>query len=468
VAAPEKSQSGYVGPVLSLLQWILPATVSVLCLYASCLSFGYQFDTKYIGLATVVAALTLVLFRPMAEEAANIATTRASFAVSILGRWLVLLGVLLVLGYAIKLASYYSRRAILTWASLTPVVLALCAVLLREMMLHSASSSANCRRAIIAGFNETSLKLAGRFRIHAHAGVSILGFFDDRNAERLGSEMDIPLLGRLGDLPAFLEGSHIDIVFIALPIRHVQRVLELVDRLRDTTVSIFYVPDILVFDLIQARTSDVGGIPVIAMCETPFYGHRNLIKRLTDVVISLAIVPIVLPLMLIIALLVFVSSRGPVIFKQRRYGLDGAEIVVYKFRTMTVVEDGSSVTQATKDDKRVTGIGKFLRRYSLDELPQIINVLQGRMSLVGPRPHAVAHNEQYRKLIKGYMVRHKVPPGITGLAQVKGCRGETAELSQMQARLDFDLEYLRRWSPMLDVEILLLTVLQLVRSRNVY
>jgi putative colanic acid biosynthesis UDP-glucose lipid carrier transferase len=172
--------------------------------------------------------------------------------------------------------------------------------------------------------------------------------------------------------------------------------------------------------------------------------------------------------MAIVALIVKLTSPGSVIFKQKRYGLDGEEITVFKFRTMTVSEDGDDFVQAKKDDARITPIGKILRRYSLDELPQLINVLQGRMSLVGPRPHPIALNEQYRKLIKGYMVRHKVLPGLTGLAQVNGCRGETAELNQMKARIEYDLEYLRRWSPLLDIQILVMTVFTMFRDENAY
>jgi putative colanic acid biosynthesis UDP-glucose lipid carrier transferase len=172
--------------------------------------------------------------------------------------------------------------------------------------------------------------------------------------------------------------------------------------------------------------------------------------------------------MLLIALLVRITSRGPAMFKQRRYGLDGQEIVVYKFRTMNVIEDGSAVRQATKNDSRITPLGRLLRRTSLDELPQLLNVLQGRMSLVGPRPHAVAHNEQYRKLIKGYMIRHKVAPGMTGLAQVHGMRGETQTLEQMEQRIKYDLDYLRNWSPLLDLKILVKTVLIVARGDKAY
>jgi putative colanic acid biosynthesis UDP-glucose lipid carrier transferase len=248
----------------------------------------------------------------------------------------------------------------------------------------------------------------------------------------------------------------------------VHRVLNLIDQLRDTTASIYYVPDIFVFDLIQAKTRDIFGIPVVAMCETPFSGFQGVTKRFMDIILCLMALPLLVPPMLGIAALVALSSQGPIIFRQRRYGLDGNQIIVYKFRTMTVTEDGASVAQTQKDDKRVTPIGRVLRRYSLDELPQLINVLQGRMSLVGPRPHAVAHNEEYRKLIKGYMVRHKVRPGITGLAQINGCRGETAQLAEMQARVHHDLEYLRHWSPLLDLKILVKTMIQLLQNEKAY
>jgi putative colanic acid biosynthesis UDP-glucose lipid carrier transferase len=281
-------------------------------------------------------------------------------------------------------------------------------------------------------------------------------------------EADARLVGRLSELGAFAKERGIDVIFIALPIRHIQRVLDLLDDLRDTTASIYYVPDVFVFDLIQARSSELNGIPVVAMCETPFYGYHGLTKRLIDIGLSIVFLVCALPLLILIAVAVKLSSPGPFVFRQRRYGLDGREIIVYKYRTMTVTEDGAEVRQASRTDSRITPVGRFLRRYSLDELPQFINVLQGRMSLVGPRPHAVAHNEEYRKLIKGYMMRHKVRPGITGLAQINGARGETSKLEEMEARIRHDLDYLRRWTPALDLKILALTVVKIFRDDKAY
>jgi putative colanic acid biosynthesis UDP-glucose lipid carrier transferase len=298
--------------------------------------------------------------------------------------------------------------------------------------------------------------------------AEVTGFFDDRSSDRLGLETDAKLIGSLSDMSQYVKDNRTDVIFIALPIRHVKRVMNLLDDLRDTTASIYYVPDIFVFDLIQARSGEIHGIPVVAMCETPFYGYRGVAKRLTDISFSALILLLLLPLLVIIGVVVKLSSPGPIIFKQRRYGLDGREIAVYKFRTMRVTEDGAQIRQASKTDSRITRVGSVLRRSSMDELPQLINVLQGRMSLVGPRPHAVAHNEEYRKLIKGYMVRHKVLPGITGLAQVNGCRGETSKLEEMEARVNYDLDYLRHWSPMLDIKIILLTVVKVFRDDKAY
>jgi putative colanic acid biosynthesis UDP-glucose lipid carrier transferase len=218
----------------------------------------------------------------------------------------------------------------------------------------------------------------------------------------------------------------------------------------------------------QARFDNVGGVPVVAICDTPFYGVDSVVKNVSDFVFALLILILLLPAMLFIALGVKLTSPGPAVFKQRRYGLNGEEITVYKFRSMAVCEDGTNIVQAEKNDQRLTKLGAFLRRTSLDELPQFINVLQGRMSIVGPRPHAVAHNELYRKLIRGYMLRHKVKPGITGWAQVNGLRGETKDLEKMQARIEFDLHYLQNWSIWFDLWIIMRTVWVVLRRENAY
>ncbi len=279
---------------------------------------------------------------------------------------------------------------------------------------------------------------------------------------------EAPVAAASTGVAQFVRANRVDQIFIALPMASQPRILRLLEDLRDTTASIYFVPDIFMFDLIQARVDSVGGLPVVAVCESPFYGTTGVLKRLSDILIASVAIVFTLPIMVLIALAIRLTSKGPVLFKQRRYGLDGSEINVYKFRSMRVQENGTDVKQATRNDSRITPVGKFLRRTSLDELPQFFNVLQGRMSVVGPRPHAVAHNEMYRKMIKGYMIRHKVKPGITGLAQISGARGETETLEKMEARIRYDLEYLRNWSLRLDLWIVYRTVLQAFRDPNAY
>jgi putative colanic acid biosynthesis UDP-glucose lipid carrier transferase len=253
-----------------------------------------------------------------------------------------------------------------------------------------------------------------------------------------------------------------------LPLGSQPRILELLKSVQGTTASIFFVPDVFGISIIQGRLQDMNGVPVVGICETPFTGTNELVKRVSDLVLASLIVALISPLLLAIAVGVKLSSPGPVIFRQRRNGLDGGEIWVYKFRSMLTQDNGTVVAQATKDDARVTPFGAFLRRTSLDELPQFFNVLQGRMSIVGPRPHAVAHNEMYRELIRAYMVRHKVRPGITGWAQINGLRGETETIDKMKARVEFDLEYLRNWSLGLDLQIIVRTIRVAFIDRKAY
>ena len=293
-------------------------------------------------------------------------------------------------------------------------------------------------------------------------------FFDDRVDDRCDPRLRPTVAGGLDDVAEYVTKFNIDLVYIALPILNHARVIDLVNSLRDTTASIYFVPDVFIFDLVQARLDSVNGVPVIAVFESPLVGINAVHKRLFDILASGMILFLIFPILMVLAVLVKLTSKGPVFFKQRRYGMDGEEILVYKFRSMSVSEDGQKVTQATKNDARVTPFGAFLRKTSLDELPQLINVLQGAMSIVGPRPHAIAHNEHYRKLIRGYMWRHKVKPGITGWAQVNGFRGETDTIDKMEGRVLHDIAYLKNWSIWLDCTIMLKTIKLVFKDTQAY
>ena len=452
---------------VNVTQAVAPAALAVVSLYGVIAAYDVSLTPPYHVLAIVVALLALLLMgsaKPIGAEDPG-----GSFPVSIalLVRWLLVLGTLLAIGYLTRFSSYYPRRVVLTWAVVTPSLIIAVTLALQQVLQRLLRAPASARTAVIAGCNEASLALASRLKKSNNACLSVIGFFDDRDGERVSKDK-IALLGKLADLPQFIKARDVDVVFVALPIRHLSRVVALIDALRDTTASIYYVPDICVFDLIQSTYASIGGIPVISMCETPFHGHRAVVKRLMDVTVAALLLLALAPIMLVVSLLVRHTSPGPVIFKQRRYGLNGEQIMIHKFRTMTVIEDGPAIVQAARDDARLTPVGSFLRRYSLDELPQLFDVLRGTMSLVGPRPHAVAHNELYRKLIKGYMVRHKVLPGITGWAQINGLRGETRTLEEMETRVLYDLEYLRRWSIKLDLEILAKTALRVLHDSKAF
>jgi putative colanic acid biosysnthesis UDP-glucose lipid carrier transferase len=455
--------------LMTVLRALLPTIVAVLCLDAIVTWHGETFDLRAPEVV-IMAVLCLVLVHIPARVTSVFSSLGLPSTVGILGRWILLLAVLAVIEPAIRdFGTFADARTItITWAVTTPLILVLAAMLMDRVGRTLLPAATSMRKCVFVGYNEPSVMLASRLSIGTGLRLQPMGFFDDRSGDRLGLERRNELVGKLAELPDFVKRNKIDVIFISLPIRHIQRVTDLVDDLHDTTASIYYVPDVYVFNLIQARSGQIAGVPVVALLETPLSGYGAILKRIFDVGVAATMLLCLAPLLALVALAVKATSAGPAIFTQRRYGLDGSEITVYKFRTMSVTEDGPAIRQASKNDDRTTRIGAFLRRTSIDELPQLINVLQGRMSLVGPRPHAVAHNEQYRKLIKGYMLRHKVQPGITGLAQVNGARGETLRLEDMQARITYDLDYLRNWSPALDMKILLLTAVRFLRDKKAY
>jgi putative colanic acid biosynthesis UDP-glucose lipid carrier transferase len=416
------------------------------------------------GLDPAYLILSLILFSLTFPSSSKVNLPTWEVVSNIVINWIIISTLLISFGIASGYIELFSISAILIWIWLTPICQLAGDFALRFVAPMLIKLQGPVKQTIIVGMNEQGLALAERLANNDYIAADLLGFFDTEEQADQGSRF--PLLGKLGDIQAYVKTHKVNVIYLCLPASKQEEIIKLLDELKDTTASIYFVPDIFHADLIQARAGQIEDIPVVAVCETPFTGFNGLLKRIADLAFSLAILVIISPLLIAIAIGVKLSSPGPVIFKQRRYGLYGEEILVYKFRSMTVCEDGSKVTQATKGDQRITPFGAFLRKSSLDELPQFINVLQGRMSIVGPRPHAVAHNEIYRKLIKGYMVRHKVKPGITGWAQVNGLRGETETLDKMKARIDYDIDYLRNWSPKLDVYIILKTVLVVMKGQN--
>ena len=389
-------------------------------------------------------------------------------AVDISTSWISLLLILALCGYATRSLQFFDPGVLLWWALLTPVLL-WCAIFAgRKLLRWDAARPENRRRVVIIGAGDLGNRVSQALVARGTNWLEVLGFFDDRADTRVHAQVAPQRLGGLTDAAPFIRVQSVHEVYITLPLGSQPRIVELLEQVQGTTASIFFVPDVFGISIIQGRLQDMNGVPVVGICETPFTGTNSLVKRISDIVLASLILLLISPLLLLITIGVKLSSPGPVIFRQRRNGLDGDEIIVWKFRSMTTQDNGTVVKQATRDDPRITRFGAFLRRSSLDELPQFFNVLQGSMSIVGPRPHAVAHNEEYRRLIKAYMVRHKVKPGITGWAQVNGHRGETDTLDKMQARVEYDLAYLRNWSLGLDLQIIARTVKLVFFDRKAY
>ena len=454
-------------PLISFFQRILDPIIIMGTLYV----FSVMLSEPFTGYSLVLMILAFFVSSSVYQHVDPYRTWRSgrmlAYARDMFVGWTITVLILMFLGSASGLAYHYDNTVVLSWFVATPFAL-LASHLAARKIGSDPSHDSEVRSVAIIGANDASLKFAATIARNPNLFMSVRGFFDDRTDDRWPQEMREPMLGRMADIASYVREHSIKMIFISQPISAQPRIRKLLDELQDTTASVYFLPDIYVFDLMQARFDNVGGMPVIAICETPFMGLNSAIKRASDILFGLAILLLLVPLMAAVALAVKFSSPGPVIFRQRRYGLYGEEIIVYKFRSMTVTDDGNSIVQASKGDRRLTAIGAFLRRTSLDELPQFVNVLQGRMSIVGPRPHAVAHNELYRKLIKGYMLRHKVKPGITGWAQVNGMRGETATIDKMQARIQFDLDYLRSWSVWLDLWIILKTVKVVLARENAH
>jgi putative colanic acid biosysnthesis UDP-glucose lipid carrier transferase len=453
---------GSVEPAVLALLKHLEAVFAVATLIACILVLHDRFTG--IGIVSVLTVTLAGQVFGKSKRASELAGKPLSKVYSrILIEWFGIVSMLLLLGFALKQSALFSRAVMLSWFTVTPFAL-FAAHAIRNRANRFIANSAYAPRYIIIGANNVGFEL---FRRLPQRGF--LGFFDFRSPDRVAQVIDPDkLAGHCKDVADFARAHGVTSIYIALPLSNVPRIGAMVHALRDTTASIYFVPDVFAFDMIQARLVELNGLPAIAVCDTPFHGMDAVLKRATDLVFASLALLVLSPLMTAIAIGVKLSSKGPVLFRQHRYGLNGESILVYKFRSMKVMENGKDVRQVTKDDDRVTRLGRFLRRSSLDELPQLLNVLQGTMSMVGPRPHAVSHNEKYRKIIHGYMIRHKVRPGITGLAQVNGFRGETDTDEKMRMRVKYDLEYLSTWSPWLDMKIIIKTALVVLRDPNAY
>lgn len=442
------------------------ATVYLISLYW----YGVAFNTEY----QLVLLISLSCFLFLSQTFELYRSWRTSTALAMISYtclvWVVCCTVLITLAYFTKTGGYYSRVAIGLWFVITLISLNLWRVVFRKVLFHFRKSGLNAKAVIIIGATPTGLKLAQQITANPQHGFKLQGFYDDRPKERLPDMQGYLVKGTIEQGILLVKGNpDVSHVYIAMPMKAEARITEILNRCSDTTATVHIIPDFFIFNLLHARWQHVGNMQTLSIFDSPFNGFNLGIKRIEDLVLATLILIIITIPMIFIALAVKLTSKGPIIFKQKRYGLDGKEICIYKFRSMALVNKKiNNVVQATRFDARITPVGAFLRRTSLDELPQFINVLQGNMSIVGPRPHAVQHNEEYRTLIDGYMLRHKAKPGITGWAQINGWRGETDTLEKMEKRIEFDLNYIHRWSLAFDLKIIFITIFRGFVSKNAY
>lgn len=427
------------------------------------------FPSSYLAALMLAVLITPAVFSFFAIYASVRGENFFKHSIQLLQAVCVLGLILAGLSFFTKSGDAFSRIWFLLWLGCAFLFLLILRLSILLFLRFMRARGLNERRVAILGASELGAKLAGVVQQALWTGYRLVTFIDDHVADKPAFIHHIPVVQTPAHLSDYLAAENIDEIWLALPLRDQARVQEVLHELRHHTITTRLVLDIFGLDLLNHSITDVAGFPVLNIRSTPMVGINRLVKAIEDRVLAALILLLISPLFLIIALAVKCNSPGPVFFKQRRLGWDGRIINVYKFRTMLEhTEEDGKVTQATLDDKRVTGLGKWLRSTSLDELPQFINVLQGRMSIVGPRPHALVHNEFYKDSVHTYMQRHRVKPGITGWAQVNGWRGETDTLTKMQKRVEYDLYYINNWSLSFDFKIVFLTFFRGFNSHNAY
>jgi len=444
--------------LLGVLHDVICVFICAFVFHHVCLQV-WNMDAHYL-VATIVISLIAALINLNTH---SVVTFRGTLLIDISWKffifWLISYGAIDTM-FTFMLSGATFDNTWLTFSLLSSFALLTFNRLLFSGLIWRARAKGKYRRSVfLIGSAESVTSLGRRMKHYRSEGFSIAGI------QRLNSS---PRREVIDNITERVKNSNAAEVWISLPLDMGRIVKTLLYKLRNETAEIRFLPEFSDERLLNHRASEVVGRYSIDLSVTPISGHARLIKRMEDIVLGILISIMVAPLCLIIALAIKLTSSGPVFFKQHRTGANGHHFKVYKFRSMEVHHEEDEVTQAVKNDARITKLGAFLRSTSLDEFPQLINVLQGNMSLVGPRPHALSHNEYYKNLVESYMRRHMVKPGITGWAQVSGYRGETDTLEKMQKRVEYDLWYIDNWSVKLDIKIILGTALKGFIHKNAY
>lgn len=454
--------------VLRPLQMTIDGGLAVGLLLLLAHSRPGDLDVLY-SLPAVVSVLLMIIFYSY-FGVYHFFADRFATVMRLTKAWWMVVFTLLLVAFITKTSAQFSRELALLWVT-GAYCLQLVAHLLVPMLLRLADLRRRRvkARAIVVGASTLGYYLAQRINKNPWNHIQVVGVVDDDELALRRWVLDgVPVLGGSRELGPLIEANSIEVVYLALPLSMSPSLERIYTDLARISVDVYWAPDIFRLSPVNLSLKELGGVPLIALSETPLLGTHRLAKAVEDRLLAFLILLCLSPLMLLVALSIKLDSPGPVFFKQKRHGWNGKVIEVWKFRTMFASRSADDHTkQATRHDRRITTVGRPLRRSSLDELPQLFNVLQGTMSLVGPRPHAVEHNEYYAKEIGWYVTRHRIKPGITGLAQVEGCRGETATVGKMARRVELDLHYINNWSIGLDFWILGRTLFAL-RHDNAY
>lgn len=424
---------------------------------------GAPFSEDYAALALITFFLMSTIYNWVGVYRHD--SVRNDYLSCLMRAWGTLVVVLALFGFVTKTSEDFSRQVMLSWSVTGFIAQVLVYYIIHRFLSRAISETIP---SLMIGGGELGRHVAGHLNRNAWIPDQIVGMIEDNPDEiHQCEEAGFEVLGGFEDVQELVQRYGIRRVYISLPMSEAERIKPLTTDLIEASVDVIWAPDIFGLSLLNYSIKEVAGVPLISLSETPLVGAAALTKSAVDKLFATVAIILLSPLLLATALAVKLSSPGPIIYVQNRHGWDGRIVKIYKFRSMVVHDDAQVVKQATKDDDRITPIGRFIRRTSIDELPQLFNVLEGSMSLVGPRPHAVSHNEFYRGKINAYMLRHRIKPGLTGLAQVNGFRGETDTIDKMESRVNYDLAYINNWSIWLDLEIMIRTVFVLF-GKNAY
>ena len=418
----------------------------------------------YLTLLVIMLPLWYIVFRAFGLYRPRRISSKVAEVMNIATATLIAIVILVALTFFVRQYEF-SRLTFVYFGIICVIALCIERILFRELLRFIRKRGYNLRHAVIVGTGSLGQDVTDRIHGHPELGIKIRGFLSEDNSQ-IGNELKgFKVLDTFENIRSVVVNQKIDMVLITLPLSAHERLKSILDDIGDEMVSIMLIPDLLEFATLRGGIGEFEGMPIISLRDTPLYGWNIVIKRVTDIVLSLTIILVTSPLMFVISLLIKATSKGPVFYSQERMGLDGKIFNMLKFRTMEIqAEKETGPVWAAKNDSRRTSIGTFLRKTSLDELPQFFNVLKGDMSIVGPRPEREFFIQQFRNKVPKYMLRHKMKAGITGWAQISGWRGNTS----LEKRIECDLYYIENWSLRLDLAIMWLTIWRGLVNKHAY